>query len=225
MSDQPQTPAVFTPDNEPYLGLPSILWFDRIIVWALAGNTLVATYTQAHAATLSGLQRAACQIIPQGINISLSIRELLRQAYLFPALVLMRPLVERAAVISYLSLHAEAVSLWENGWPHGKRPSLPAMLQAMSGNNDADSARNVCAAHNHIVHGDPIGAFSNLIQLGDGRAAYASGKVVGSPDLATNIAMEAQCYLMVVASRMAQVFPEVQVPPMSTDSARGGIGD
>jgi len=224
MPEQPPTPAVFMPNNEPYLGLPSILWFDRIIVWALAGNTLVATYTHTHAATLSGLQRAACQIIPQGINISLSIRELLRQAYLFPALVLMRPLVERAAVISYLSLHPEAVSLWESGWKHRERPSLATMLQAMSGNNDEEAAKNVWSAHNHIVHGDPIGAFSNLVQLGNGRAAYASGKTLESPDVADNIAMEAQCYLIIVASRMAQVFPEVQVPPMSTDAAGGGNG-
>lgn len=222
MQDDLQPPAVFTPGNEPYLGMPAILWFDRIIVWALAGNRLVAAYTHEHSATLSALQRAGCQIIPQGINIALSIRELLRQAYLFPALVLMRPLVERAAVISYLCLHPEAVALWEKGWEHKKRPSLPKMLEAMSGNKDVEAAKNVCAVHNHIVHGDPVGALSNLVQLGDGRAAYASGKVLGNPDLANNIAMEAQCYLVVVASRMGHVFPEVQLPPMSKD---GGGGD
>jgi hypothetical protein len=224
MPDDPKMPAVFTPDNEPYLGLPSILWFDRTIVWALAGNKLVADYTHEHSATLSKLQRAACQIIPQGINIALSIRELLRQAYLFPALVLMRPLVERAAVISYLCLHPEGVALWEKGWKHDKRPKLAKMLQAMSGREDEEAARNVCAVHNHIVHGDPVGALSNLIQLGDGRAAYASGKVLGNPDLASNIAMEAQCYLIVVASRMAHAFPDVQVPPMSKDGAGGDNG-
>lgn len=71
-------PAVFTPDNEPYLGLPSLVWFDRVIVWALAGNKLVAAHTHENQAALNDLQRSSCQIIPQGINIALSIRELLR---------------------------------------------------------------------------------------------------------------------------------------------------
>jgi len=199
--------------------LQSILWFDRVIVWALEGNALVATHTHLHAETLSGLQRAACQIIPQGINIALSIRELLRQAYLFPALVLMRPLLERAAVISYLSVHHDAVSLWESGWKYGERPSLAKMLNAMGGANvDGGQAKKVCDAHNHIVHGDPIGSFSNLVRLGNGRAAYASGKRTDSPELADAVATEAQCYLIVVASRMIEVFPEVKVPPMATNT-------
>src|SRR4030042_2763287 len=105
MNDDLLTPTVFTPDNEPYLGLKSVLWFDRIIIWALAGNKLIAEYTHKHSKRLSPLQRAACQIIPQGINIALAIRELIRQGYLFPAVFLMRPLIERAAVISYLDTH------------------------------------------------------------------------------------------------------------------------
>jgi hypothetical protein len=37
---------------------------------------------------------------PQGISLALSIRELIRQGYLFAALVLVRPLIERAVRIS-----------------------------------------------------------------------------------------------------------------------------
>src|SRR5450759_4218689 len=113
MRETERAPAVFTPDNEPYLGLQSVLWFDRIIVWALESNHQVAAYTHSHRSDLSPLQRAGCQITPQGVNIALSIRELVRQGYLFPAMVLMRPLIERAAVISYLALNPRAVSLWE----------------------------------------------------------------------------------------------------------------
>jgi hypothetical protein len=35
---------------------------------------------------LSDLQKAACQIVPQGINLALTIRELIRQGYLFSSL-------------------------------------------------------------------------------------------------------------------------------------------
>jgi hypothetical protein len=212
-----KSPAVFTPHNEPYLGLQSLLWFDRVIVWALSGNERVAAYTIDHRDRLSALQRAACQIIPQGINIALSIRELVRRGYLFPALVLMRPPIERAAVLSYLCLNRNDVPLWENGWRYRERPKLATMLRAMSGAKvDLDEAQKICDAHNHIVHGDPIGSFHNLVRLGDGRPAYASGKMLDSQETADAIAMEAQCYLIVLAGRMAEVFSEVEIPPMSS---------
>ena len=86
VSDVERRPAVFTPDNEPYLGLQSVLWFDRIIMWTLESNHRVAAYSHAHTDQMSPLQKAACQMIPQGINIALSIRELVRQGYLFPAM-------------------------------------------------------------------------------------------------------------------------------------------
>ena len=132
----------------------------------------------------------------------------------------MRPLIERAAVISYLCLNRDKVPLWESGWRHRERPKLAIMLRAMSGAKvDLDEAQKICDAHNHIVHGDPIGSFHNLIRLGDGRAAYASGKMLDSRETADAIAMEAQCYLIVLAGRVAELFPEVEVPPM------GGPGE
>ncbi len=224
MSIEKKPPVVFTPENEPYLGRPSVYWFDKIIVWAMSGNEGIASYTHSHRDSLTDLQRAACQIIPQGINIALSMRELLRQAYLFAALVLMRPLIERAAVISYLYLNPNAVALWEDGWKYRERPSLARMMHAMSGNVDFDEAKNICQAHNHIVHGDPIGSYYNLIKLGDGRIGYASGKILDNPELCDGIAMEAQCYLIVLASRMSAVFPDVEIPPMPEESPRGNGG-
>ena len=208
MSDAKRAPAVFTPDNEPYLGRSSVLWFDRIIVWALENNHRIAAYTHTHRERLSPLQKAACQIIPQGINIALSIRELVRQGYLFPAMVLMRPLIERAAVLSYLALNPDAVALWESGWKHAERPPLAKMLQAMGGADvDPAEARKICAAHNHIVHADPLGTYCNLVRLGDGRAAYASSKMLDSPDFADSISMEAQCYLIVFGRPNGAGFP------------------
>lgn len=209
-------PAVFTPANEPYLGLKSLMWFDRIIVWALTGNRLVAEYTHNNKATLTRLQRASCQIIPQGINIALAMRELMRQGYLLPALVLMRPLIERAAIISYLDMHPDACEIWENGWTHKERPSLATMLHEMSGASGVDDAQRIVSAHNHIVHGDPIASYYNLINLQDGSVGYASGKILYNPEFCDNIAMEGQCYLVVLASRMSMIFSEVDIPEMDT---------
>ncbi len=209
-------PAVFTPGNEPYLGVKSVLWYDRIICWTLAGNQLVATWTRQNKNDLTELQKAACQIIPQGIGIGLSIRELLRQAYLFSALVLVRPLIERAAVISYLHVHPEALVAWGNGWRYCERPSLATMMQTMAGENATqDDAQRIVSAHNHIVHGDPLSCYHNLVHLTDGDIGYATGKVLQNPELCDAIAMESQCYMIVLAGRMAAIFPEVAVPPMA----------
>jgi hypothetical protein len=41
-------------------------------------------------------------LVPQTITLALSIRELLRQGYLFGAKVLVRPVTERAVTILYL---------------------------------------------------------------------------------------------------------------------------
>jgi hypothetical protein len=133
MCRQNNIPPVFDPGNEPYLGLMSLLWFDRIICWAAEGNVRVASWTQLNRESLIPLQHAACQIIPQGIGIALSIRELIRQAYLFSSLVLIRPLIERAAIISYLDVNPDDVVLWENGWKCRVRPSLAKMMDTMGG--------------------------------------------------------------------------------------------
>src|SRR3989344_9204142 len=104
-------------------------------------NKLVAKYTFENSKQLSRLQWAVCQIIPQGISISLSIRELIRQAYLFSALILIRPLIERDAIISYLNIHPEKVDLWEKGWIHGSRPSLAELQKEMSGGREKQEAQ------------------------------------------------------------------------------------
>jgi len=121
---------VFMPDNELYLGRESVYQSDQVIISCLEANAEIAEYT--HKNSLSDLQKAACQIIPQGINLALSIRELVRQGYLFATAVLMRSLIERAAIISYLHENPTKVSLWQNGWKYSERPKLAKMLATMN---------------------------------------------------------------------------------------------
>jgi len=89
--------VIFTPDDEPYLGRPSVFHFDKMISITMKESSRIAAVTRR--GDLSELQLAASQIIPQGLNLALSVRELVRQGYLFPAAVLLRPLMERAAII------------------------------------------------------------------------------------------------------------------------------
>lgn len=214
---------VYLPSNEPYLGRESVLAFDQTIVFVLETNAKVAALT--HRLELSDLQAAACQIVPQGINLALTIRELVRQAYLFGALVLMRPLVERAAVISYLYANPAEVSKWHDGWHRSLRPNLATMMATMSGQADAKSAaktaQDICTHFNHIVHGDPIGSYSNLCQLPDGSLGYSCGRDTRNPSLCDEICFQSYCYLMVLGGMALACFPEIKAP--MTGPRFGGI--
>jgi len=197
---------VYLPNNEPYLGRPSVYNFDQVIMSCLEQNTEVAAYT--HRKQLSDLQKAACQIIPQGINLALTIRELIRQGYLFSALVLMRPLIERTATISYLHSYPDEVEAWKAGWEYRDRPSLAKMLETMSDSHDISEAKQICEVFNHIVHGDPVGANWNLVHLSDYGLGYSVGKVVNDPELCDFVCFQSYCYLIVLMSMMAACFPE-----------------
>ena len=153
----------FTPGDEPYLGRKPLHVLDVLISSTLELSGRIANET--HKAELTPLKSAAAQICPQGFNLSLAIRELVRQGHLFPAAVLLRSLVERAAIISYLYRKPDALPLWENGWKHGNRPSLIKMLTEAHPTKDTSGARQVCETLNHIVHGDPYSAEFNLVAL------------------------------------------------------------
>jgi hypothetical protein len=199
-------PVVFTPGNEPYLGRQSVFHFDQVILSCLEANGRIAAATRAGG--LSPLQAAACQIIPQGINLALSIRELVRQGYLFGAVVLMRPLIERAAIISHVSEHPEALALWEKGWEYRHRPSLREMLKSMNGGADSKPTEAVAETFNHILHGDPVGAAFNLVKLGQSALGYAVGKSLHDPALCDFVCFQSYCYLIVLHARAAFCFPE-----------------
>jgi hypothetical protein len=203
-------PVIFTPDNEPYLGRSSVYHLDNVIVACLEANAEIATYTHNH--DLNELQRAACQIVPQGINLALSIRELVRQAYLFPAVVLVRSLIERAAIMSYLREKPEEIPVWHSGWQYKERPSLATMLATMADDVEIEQIRRICDAYNHIVHGDPVGATFNLVRLGDRGLGYAVGKALSEPELCDFVCWESVSYLIVLQANMVMTFPEVQLP-------------
>ncbi len=171
----------------------------------LEQNAQIAAYT--HRARLTYIQKAACQIIPQGINLALTIRELVRQGYLFGALILMRPLIERTAIISYLHSYPSEVEAWKAGWEYRGRPSLAKMLETMSDKHDISDAKQICEVFNHIVHGDPIGSNWNLVRLTDYGLGYSVGKVINDPELCDFICFQSYCYLIVLMGMMAACFP------------------
>jgi len=215
--------SIFTPDDEPYLGRPLLHHFDLVIVAALEQQHAIRPWTRRNSDNLTRLQAAACQIVPGACSIALGIRELIRQAYLFPALMLLRPLIERAATISYLAETPKALELWERGWPYSRRPKLPDLLVSMkigqlpidSGDPSLAEARTIASYYNALVHGDPLSAQENIVMQEGNQATYSVSKDLDSPEKADNLATHGAMYLIVLMARAAQIFPEATTAQQS----------
>lgn len=196
------------PSNEPYLGREPVYVFDVMISDCMTHNTKVAAFT--HKNNLNKMQEAACQLIPQGIHIALTIREMVRQGYLLGAYILIRPLLERCAILSYLDANPSEVDKWHAGWEYNGRPSLKVMLTCMSDKIDEGMAKKVIDHFNHIVHGDPYSSKLNLVELHNGKLGYTVGKNIDAPDLCDEVCHQALCYLIVLRGMMVKYFPDVK---------------
>ena len=145
-------PVIFNPDNEPYLGQTLLFHFDQLISSVMEQNAVTAPAS--HRRALTDHQHMACQVIPQALSIMLSIRELIRQGYLFGAHVLLRALVERAAILLYLHLYPDEIQRWNRGWHHQDAPTLAKMFDAIQATQDSDPlvrVRDLTAPMNRIV--------------------------------------------------------------------------
>jgi hypothetical protein len=175
-------PSVYLPSNEPYLGRITLFKFDLEIVEALKVNRELADAS--FKAGRSQLQDAAAEIIPQIVSIVLSMRELLRQGYLFSAVVLMRPTLERLALVIYLRDFPDKVTAWHNGWPRKDQPSFDSLIShlipAINSKLNASQKKQLLSRLHKVVHPDPYAAFWNRTER-DGKAAFASGKLLDSP--------------------------------------------
>lgn len=197
-------PLIFTPSNEPYLGRQSLFAFDELISATLNLNQHVAPITRA--GEMTDLQRALCQIIPSALSISLSIRELIRQGYIYGALVLLRPLAERTVSGLYLQKVQSALPLWHSGRVHGKRPGFAKMVQEIWGDLHPDANLAMTTSLNSLVHGDPQSAEWNLIFGSSGAPAYAVSKILDRPDICDHVALEAVTYLEELTGLMTTEF-------------------
>ncbi len=198
----------YTPEDEPYLGRKSLLHFDNVIISCLELNTRVASYTRT-IESKSDIQVALSQIIPQTISITLSIRELVRQGYLFGAFVLLRPLVERVNIALFLSENHKyknqyGIDIWKNGWQYKERPSLKVMIDIIS----KDNFPGITELYNSLTHGDSNSTIWNIIQLDDGELGYSVSKIIDDPSLCDRVCYETLNWLIVVLGITAKVFSE-----------------
>ena len=212
-------PAAMDIENapDPYVGLPGLHLFDVMIVVAAEQNKYAAARSLAR--DLTPLQRAACDILPGAFQISLSARQLIRSGYLFSAEILLRPLLERCAVLAYLLKNPESgVNLWSRGWPHKSRPSIKFMIScidepARTGDpNEYPPDYSVVSLlrqrvdHlNTLVHADPIGSVRNAFFSEQyGRAIQVAGSNFNMPEYCDEIAGFAAGLTSVLISETTQ---------------------
>src|SRR6266508_1635178 len=164
--------VIYTPDDEPYLGLPSVYRLDRLITKGMQVSTAIAKVLKL--TTPTELQKATIEIAPGALSVALSIRELVRQGYLLSGFILLRPLMERAATLAYLADHPDTVSTWKDGWQYGTRPTLRKRVEALAKTPTGDSVEAVANAindatrtYNALVHGCSFGVL-------EGHAAVTS---------------------------------------------------
>ncbi len=202
-------PPVFLPHNEPYLGHPTLLEFDHAILRAMPTNTRLAQGTFNRG--LSPIEQVASHLVPQAVSIALSIRELIRQGYLFSAGLLLRPLIERVGTVEYLRVHPTSVPAWHGGWPRKERPSLQELLEVTSQAQAAsdDELKFFANMLHKLIHPDPTGGLWNVITREDGKSAFSSGKILDDPQLCDFVSVTACRFLALVIRIAEDIFQSV----------------
>lgn len=211
MTNASKIPVVFDPGNEPYLGRKLLVHFDEMISCCLENNSVIAPKT--HDVSLNNMQKMACQVIPQSISLALSIRELIRQGYLFGGHVLVRSFAERVMILMFLHLNPEKIELWNDGWQPHKAPSLAKMLEEVTKNTDPDThlrGFEMTKHFNSLVHGKPDSILWNVVDLEEGKWGHAPSKILNRPKLCDDLCVEVLLYMCMLVSMMCTFFPELE---------------
>ncbi len=200
-----QIPVIFDPSNEPYLGRQSVQILDGIIPVALESWARIERHLAAKEPSL--LQTACIDLFPSTLSIGLSIRELVRQGYIYGAVVLLRPIMERAITIRYLVAEPSALSLWSSGWDYGKRPKMQAMLNKLDKDSLLGGANPLRYLNEHI-HADPKGSIK-LFRGAGSEVKFVVSKDLSNPHECDEICMcVAAAFSMVMATSLTAFFPE-----------------
>ncbi|WP_225546919.1 hypothetical protein [Chromobacterium violaceum] len=210
-------PIIFTPDNEPYLGRTLLMHFDQMISSILELNASLAPTS--HHRTLTDCQHMACQVIAQALSITLSIRELIRQGYLFGAHVLLRTVVERAILLLYFHYLPSEIKKWNQGW-HTREgaPSLAKMMEAIQKQQSSDSiipGNKLTETMNSLLHAKPDSAPWNMVSLSEGKAGHAVSKILNRPGLCDELCADIIPWIVIIQAMMTTYFP----PPTKTPDA------
>ena len=85
-------------------------------------------------------------------------RRLVRQGYLFGALNLLRPLLQRIIILYYLHARPEAMDKWKRGWQHNEAPTLAKMMNDLGQKHWKNIGPAITGPLNGVLHGKPESA-------------------------------------------------------------------
>jgi hypothetical protein len=215
-----KNPVVFTPDNEPYLARTLLFHFDQLICSVMEQNSVVAPTS--HNRVLTDSQEMACQVVAQALSITLSIRELIRQGYLFGGHVLLRALAERAAILLYLHLYPAEIDKWNRGWGHNEAPSLAKMFEKIQAKQQPGTpirGGDLTAPMNSLLHSKPDSAPWNLVQLEGESLGHAVSKILDRPELCDELCANVIPWLADVQGMMVAYFTDEPLANSSSGSS------
>ena len=208
---KPEVPLYSIQGTNHTLAVNCSMTFDQLISSCLEQNSSIAPKT--HQIELSETQKMACIVIPQAISIALSIRELIRQGYLFGAKVLIRPMVERSAILQFIHICPNEIEKWNRGWQHGDAPSLAKMfevIQERMKRPEKIKGAQITNEWNSMLHGRPESALANLITLDNEHLGFSVSKILNRPDLCDDRCAEVSLWLIVVQAMMTAYFEETE---------------
>jgi len=189
----------YTPDNEPYLGRPLLFHFDEMLTSSYDANREALRRLRKY--EHNDMTAAAGVLVPQSLSLAMSVRELIRQAHLFGAHVLLRPFTERWTTLLYLQWIEGGIEIWKAGWKYNERPSLSKMASELNSIiKSKHYSKDVFSSMNSMTHGDPNSAFYNTSVTKDGIVYHSETRILDRPDLCDEICHHMISGLVIVVS-------------------------
>ncbi|ARC95127.1 hypothetical protein B6A42_27340 (plasmid) [Vibrio coralliilyticus] len=210
MSDKRVT--VFGIDDEPYRGRELLTHFDKMLVMCTDKIMLLPRLSTSNAQELESLspqQRMALQLTNQTLNLAFSLRELIRQGYLFGALTLERSLAERAVILLYLKDKPGDIKLWEAGWNtnhNNKKLRAPSFAKMIAVVGDG-KFKGATSGLNDIVHGKPASIFRGAI-VGNSCYTASPSKTLNNTKECDELCASVTSWLVCLLAMICHFFPD-----------------
>lgn len=210
--------TIFTLENEPFLGRESVYHFDQMLCVLGENADMLAPLTLSE--DLDAWQKVVVDILPGAASIAFSIRELVRQGYLYGAATLRRSLFERSVRLQFIRNNSEAMELWSAGWPFNRRPSLNKMIEAIT-TDDFSSVEDYVRKYgsksgfgkhltshlNAIVHGDPLAVLVDEMEHSSGKPMQRFPKQLGDQTLCDDVCFCSAMDVIVIVAMALDAFP------------------
>jgi hypothetical protein len=124
---------------------------------------------------------------------------------------MVRPLMERTAVLDYVVNNAGGVAIWERGWKQGDHPTLPELMAAMTGEDDRfELIQKMINDYNALVHVSRDESTLFLATDETGRLGYSPAQTPHEHDTAENVSAACIMAVTFLASNARRAFLQAE---------------